>query len=191
MKARFFKNQITFRKWLDENHNKKTELIVGFYKVKSGKLNMTWSQSVDEALCYGWIDGIRRSIDEESYCIRFTPRRPNSNWSAVNIKKVEELTKNGLMQPAGLAIYKLKNKSKSQNYVYENVHIKLSEEFKKIFKSNKKAWDFFQTMSPSYRKLATNWIMSAKREDTRIKRLKILIADSEAGSKIKQLYSKK
>lgn len=189
MKPRFFKNHIAFRKWLDKNHNKKTELIVGFYKVKSGKLNMTWSQSVDEALCYGWIDGIRRSIDEESYSIRFTPRRPNSIWSAVNINKVEELTKNGLMRPAGLAIYKLKNESKSHNYTYENVHVKLSEEFLKIFKSNKKAWIFFQTMSPTYRKLATRWIMSAKREETRIKRLNTLITDSEEEKKIRQLYS--
>lgn len=191
MNPRFFKNQIAFRNWLKKNHNKETELLVGFYKVKSGKLNMTWSQSVDEALCYGWIDGIRRSLDEESYCIRFTPRRSNSIWSAVNIKKVEELSKKGLMQSAGLAIYKLRKESDSKGYNHENVLLKLSGEFEKKLKSNKKAWDFFQTMPPSYRKLATNWIMSAKREETRIKRLKILIADSEVGNKIKQLYSKK
>jgi uncharacterized protein YdeI (YjbR/CyaY-like superfamily) len=189
MTPQFFKNQFEFRKWLDKNHNSKTELLVGFYKVKSGKLNMTWSQSVDEALCYGWIDGIRKSIDEESYCIRFTPRRPTSNWSAINIKKVEELTKNGLMQSAGLEIFRLGRESKSNIYAYGNVPVKLSDEFEKIFKSNKKAWDFFQTMPPSYRKQATNWIMSAKREETRIKRLNTLIADSEAGNKIKQLNS--
>ena len=187
MKPRFFKNQDEFRKWLDKNHTNKTELIVGFYKVKSGKINMTWSQSVDQALCYGWIDGIRKSIDEESYNIRFTPRRANSNWSAVNIKKVEELTKNGLMKPAGLAIYKLKIESKSQNYAYKNLPVKFSEEYEKLFKANKKAWDYYQTLPPSYRKPAINWIMSAKREETRIKRLNTLIADSEAGKKIKQL----
>jgi uncharacterized protein YdeI (YjbR/CyaY-like superfamily) len=187
MTPRFFKNQFKFRKWLDKNHNRETELLVGYYKVKSGKLNMTWSQSVDEALCYGWIDGIRKSIDEESYCIRFTPRRPTSNWSAVNIKKIEKLSKNGLMQPVGLAIFNLRKESKSKIYTYEKVHAILSDEYEKTFRANKKAWDFFQTLPPSYQKPANNWIMSAKREATRIKRLNTLIADSEAGKKIKQL----
>jgi uncharacterized protein YdeI (YjbR/CyaY-like superfamily) len=100
-RPRFFPSQLDFRKWLEKNHNKETELIVGFYKVGTGKPSLTWSQSVDQALCFGWIDGIRKSIDNESYCIRFTPRKPSSNWSAINIKKVEELTKLGLMKPEG------------------------------------------------------------------------------------------
>jgi uncharacterized protein YdeI (YjbR/CyaY-like superfamily) len=102
----FFTNQTSFRMWLEKNHKTETELLVGFYKKNSGRPNMSWSQSVDEALCFGWIDGVRRSIDEDSYCIRFTPRRPSSTWSSVNINKVEELIKLGLMQPAGLEIYK-------------------------------------------------------------------------------------
>jgi uncharacterized protein YdeI (YjbR/CyaY-like superfamily) len=102
----FFRDQKEFRKWLEKNHKTSTELLVGFYKVNSGKPNMTWSQSVDEALCFGWIDGIRRSIDKESYCIRFTPRKPTSNWSNVNIKKVEELKRKGLMTKSGLDAYK-------------------------------------------------------------------------------------
>ena len=105
MNPAFFKNQNEFRKWLEKNHYKETELIVGYYKVDSGRHNMSWSQSVDQALCFGWIDGIRRSIDKDSYCIRFTPRRPGSIWSAVNIKKIEELTKKGLMRPEGTAAY--------------------------------------------------------------------------------------
>ena len=116
----FFTNQANFRMWLEKNHKKETELLVGFYKKDSGKLNMTWSQSVDEALCFGWIDGVRRSIDKDSYCIRFTPRRPSSNWSSVNIKKVEELIKQGLMQPAGLEIYKLRKEEKSGVASYES-----------------------------------------------------------------------
>lgn len=120
MKPKFFRNQSEFRKWLEENHDKETELIVGFYKVDSGKHNMTWSQSVDEAICFGWIDGVRRSIDSESYCIRFTPRRPTGIWSAVNIRKVEELTKKGLMHPAGIAAFQRLNPEKSKIYSFES-----------------------------------------------------------------------
>ena len=118
--ATFFKTQDDFRKWLESHHENETELIVGFYKVDSGKPSMNWSQSVDQALCFGWIDGVRKSIDKESYCIRFTPRRNNSNWSAINIKKIEDLTKAGLMKPAGLKAFSLRKKNKSGIYSYEN-----------------------------------------------------------------------
>ena len=141
---------------------------------------MTWSQSVDEALCFGWIDGVRKSIDENSYCIRFTPRKPTSIWSAVNIKKVEELTKQGLMQPAGLASFEKRTDNNSKIYAYEIAEVKFSADFEKQFKANKKAWDFFQSLAPSYRKLSTNWVMSAKQEVTRMRRLSKLIADCEA-----------
>ena len=180
MTPTFFIDQTELRKWLIKNHKKETELLVGFYKKDSGKLNMTWSQSVDEALCFGWIDGVRKSIDENSYCIRFTPRKPTSIWSAVNIKKVEELTKQGLMQPAGLASFEKRTDNNSKIYAYEIAEVKFSADFEKQFKANKKAWDFFQSLAPSYRKLSTNWVMSAKQEVTRMRRLSKLIADCEA-----------
>ncbi len=179
MTPTFFPKQSEFRKWLDKNHKKETELLVGFYKVDSGKPSMTWSQSVDEALCFGWIDGVRKSIDKDSYQIRFTQRKPTSIWSAVNIQKIEELTKQGFMQPAGLASFENRKEDKSKIYSYENEEVKFTSEFEKLFKSNKIAWDYFQSLAPSYRKPSTNWVMSAKQEATRIKRLKELIDDSE------------
>lgn len=180
----FFAKQIDFRKWLEENHERETELLVGFYKVGSGKPSITWSQSVDEALCFGWIDGVRKSIDKDSYCIRFTPRRPKSIWSAVNIKKIEELTKLGLMQPAGIAAFAKREESKSRIYAYENEPLQFSDEFEKQFEANKKAWIFFQKQAPYYRKLATKWVMSAKQEATRESRLERLISESENERKV-------
>ena len=177
----FFVTQSDFRKWLQKNHKNKTELIVGFYKVDSGKPSMTWSQSVDEALCFGWIDGVRKSINKESYQIRFTQRKPTSIWSAVNIKKVEELTKQGLMQPAGLASFEKRLETKSKIYSYEEDEAELSQDFKKQFKADKKAWDYFQALAPSYKKVSIHWVMRAKQEATRVKRLTKLIADSAIG----------
>jgi uncharacterized protein YdeI (YjbR/CyaY-like superfamily) len=177
----FFPTPSSFRKWLKKNHAKESELIVGFYKTGSGKKSITWPQSVEQALCFGWIDGVRKSIDKESYYIRFTPRKPSSIWSAINIKKVEELISNGSMEPAGLASYQKRSEHKSRIYSYEKEPVNLSEEFEKIFKANKKAWKFFHSLAPSYRNPALNWVMSARQEATRIKRLTSLIADSEAG----------
>ena len=175
----FFTTKSEFRKWLDKNHNKETELLVGFYKVDSGKPSMTWSQSVEEALCFGWIDGVRKSINKESYQIRFTQRRSTSIWSTVNIQKIEELIKQGLMKPAGLASFEKRKENRSKIYSYENGEVKLSPEFEKQFKANKIAWNYFQSLAPSYQKPSTNWVMSAKQETTRIKRLYELINDSE------------
>lgn len=175
----FFSTQLEFRKWLLGNHKKETELLVGYYKVKSGKPSMTWSQSVDEALCFGWIDGVRKSINNESYCIRFTPRKSTSIWSAINIEKMGELIKNGLMQPSGLESYKLRNESKSKIYAYEKKSVKLSSKYEEIFKSNKKAWDFFNAQAPSYQKKISHRIMSAKQEKTQISRLEKAITESE------------
>lgn len=140
---------------------------------------MTWPQSVDEALCFGWIDGVRKSIDKDSYCIRFTPRKRTSIWSAVNIKKVEALIESGLMQAAGLESYKLRKESKSKVYAYEQKIVKLSSEYEEVFKSNKKAWDFFTAQAPSYQKKMIHRIMSAKQEKTRISRLEKVINGSE------------
>lgn len=179
MNIKFFQTQLDFRKWLEENHQKEKEIIVGFYKVDSGKPSMTWSQSVDQALCFGWIDGIRRSIDKESYCIRFTPRRPTSIWSAVNINKVETLIKQGLMQPAGLEIYKQRKMDKSSLYSFENDTKKLSENLENKFKENSQAWEFFNSQSKSYKKTIVYWIMSAKQEKTQLSRLEKTIAESK------------
>ncbi len=186
-KPTFFSTQAAFRKWLEKNHEKTGELLVGFYKVNSGKPSMTWSESVDEAICFGWIDGIRRSIDEESYSIRFTPRKSTSIWSAINIKKVEELTKKKLMDPAGINAFSKRKEHKSRIYSYEKEAENLSDEFLGKFKLNKKAWTFFQSMAPSYQRTAIHWVMSAKQESTKIKRLTELINDSNAERKIKSL----
>lgn len=179
MKALFFSNQNKFRKWLDENHKKETELIVGYYKVGSGKPSMTWSESVDQALCFGWIDGVRRSIDHESYCIRFTPRRAKSIWSAVNVKKVEELTKAGLMKAEGLKAFSMLKENNSRIYSHEKKTIELDKKLEKQFIRYKKAWDFFNNQPPSYKKVLTHWIMSAKQEKTRQSRLEKAIDASK------------
>jgi uncharacterized protein YdeI (YjbR/CyaY-like superfamily) len=179
MEPIYFKNQEDFRRWLEKNHLTETELIVGYYKVNSGMPNMTWSQSVDQALCFGWIDGIRRSVDEKRYCIRFTPRKPTSIWSKVNIDKIGELKKKGLMYPMGLAAFNLRKKSKSGIYSFEHRPDHLSEELETGFKTNKSAWGFFKSQAPSYQKMTTHWIMSAKQEKTRMARLQKLISASE------------
>jgi len=187
MTPTYFATQQDFRNWLEKNYDKKTELVVGFYKVDSGKPSITWLQSVDQALCFGWIDGIRKSVDAESYCIRFTPRKPGSTWSAINIRKVEEMNKLGLMLPAGLAAFEKRNEQKSAIYSYENRPEQLTTEYEFVFKTHPKAWEFFQSRPMSYQRTAIYWVMSAKQEPTRQKRLNELITDSEAKLKIKPL----
>lgn len=184
MKIKFFKNQDGFRTWLEKYHLKESELLVGFYKKESVKFNMTWSQSVDQALCFGWIDGIRRSIDKESYCIRFTPRKPNSNWSAVNLRKVDELIKQGLMQQAGLEIYNRRKEEKTGVASYESEAKQLDLHLETIFKTNKNAWEFFSRQPPSYRKTIIHWILAAKQESTKITRLEKTIIESEKGNRL-------
>jgi uncharacterized protein YdeI (YjbR/CyaY-like superfamily) len=184
MQPKFFATQEGFRAWLEKNHDKESELIVGFYRVGSGKLSMTWSEAVDQALCFGWIDGVRRRVDEESYSNRFTPRRANSNWSAVNIKKVEELTVKGLMKPAGIAAFEKRKEEKSAIYAYENEQKHFTGEFEKRFKANAKAWSFFEKQANWYKKQMTGWVMTAKQEATRARRLEKLIAESENGKRL-------
>jgi uncharacterized protein YdeI (YjbR/CyaY-like superfamily) len=169
--ATFFESQDEFRKWLEINHEKETELVVGFYKVDSGKPSITWSQSVDQALCFGWIDGIRKAIDTESYCIRFSPRRKTSIWSAININKIEELTKAGLMKPAGLKAFSFRKDDKSKIYSHENDILFLDSYYEKQFKENKVAWVFFVKQAPSYQKAIVRWIMGARQDKTRQSRL--------------------
>lgn len=180
----FFRNSAEFRKWLEENHQTETELFVGYYKVGTKKPSMNWSESVDEALCFGWIDGVRKSLDQESYCNRFTPRNPKSNWSAINIKKVEELIQLGKMAPAGLSAYEKRADARSAVYSYENRPEKLTLELETRFIKNKIAWDFFGKQPPSYRKTIIYWVMSAKQEVTRISRLDKLINASAEGERV-------
>ena len=184
MSPRFFKTQSDFRNWLAKNHDKSTELLVGFYKVGSGKPGMTWPKSVDQSLCFGWIDGVRKRIDDESYSIRFTPRKSTSIWSAININKVAELIKSGQMQPAGLAAFNKRTESKSKIYAYENAPARLSLAFEKLFKANKKAWAFFTTQAPSYQKVIVHRIMTAKQEKTQLSRLEQAITASESQKRI-------
>lgn len=179
MEPVFFTDQTKFRKWLELNHKQETELLVGYYKVKTGKPSMTWPESVNQAICFGWIDGIRKSINEESYCIRFTPRRNTSTWSAVNIEKVKKLSKQGLMKPAGLKAFANRKEEKSKIYSYENENKALRLDFEKKFKANKTAWKFFTAQAPYYQKITTIWIMSAKQEKTRLSRLEKAITSSK------------
>lgn len=187
----FFKTPADFRKWLEKNHAKKDELWVGFYKISSGEKSITWPESVDQVLCFGWIDGLRKGIDEESYKIRFTPRKKSSIWSAINLKKVEELTKAGLMREAGLKIYNERNEKNANKYSFEQQEIKLDLSYEKKFKSNKDAWKWFSASAASYRKAATWWVMQAKQESTRLKRLATLIHDSANGERIKEMRVRK
>jgi len=181
MKPKFFKSPADFRKWLKTHHATETELWVGFYKKDSGKPSITWPQSVDEALCFGWIDGIRKSIDEKSYKIRFTPRRPRSIWSAVNTKRAGELIELGLMQPAGLKEFGARKEYRSGIYSYEQRSAELPDHYGEKLKRNKAAWKFFQAQPASYRKAMNWWVLSAKKEETRLKRLDQLIEDSAQG----------
>lgn len=184
MEPVFFASQSDFRKWLEENHESAGELLVGFWKVGSGKPSMTWSESVDQALCFGWIDGVRRSLDDAAYTIRFTPRRPKSVWSSNNIAKVEELKKKGLIRPAGLAAYDKKEDHRSVIYAYENRPREFDPKYEKKFRSSNKAWKFFETQPPGYRRLMIYWVISAKQEATRLRRLEKLIAASEESRRL-------
>lgn len=182
--ATFFETQEKFRKWLENHHQTEKELLVGFYKVNTKKPSMTWPQSVDQALCFGWIDGVRKSIDEESYSIRFTPRKATSIWSSVNIKKIEELTKAGLMTAEGTKAFELRKEEKSGIYSHEKEPAVLDSDYEIQFMANKKAWEFFCNQAPSYRKVMLHWIMSAKQEKTRISRLEKTIKESELGKRV-------
>ena len=183
-KARFFASPAEFGRWLQANHAKESELIVGFHKKGSGKPSMTWEESVEQALCFGWIDGVRRSIDESSYSIRFTPRRRGSIWSAKNLKTMQSLIEEKRVAPAGLAVYQGRDVEKTNRYSFERARVEFDEEQEREFRRHRKAWTFWESQPPSYRKAVTNWVVSAKKPETRAKRLAQLIADSAAGLRI-------
>ena len=184
MKTTFFRTPAELRAWFRKNHATAEELWVGFYKVGSGKPSITWPESVDEALCVGWIDGIRKSVDDESYKIRFTPRKKVSTWSAVNIRRVKVLTDEKRMQPAGLQAFAARRENKSGTYSYEQRRAELDEPYLGHMTRNKSAWEFFQAQPPSYRKVVIWWVVSAKREETRLARLKKLVEECARGRRL-------
>ena len=180
MTPSFFATPSEFREWLQQNHSQHDELLVGFYKRGAGRPSITWPEAVDQALCFGWIDGVRRSLDAISYTIRFTPRKPGSTWSAINIRKVKEFIKKNEMSPAGLRAFDGRSDEKSAIYSYEQrKSTQLPAAAQKMFMANKRAWSFFQKQPPWYRRTASYWVISAKREETRQKRLASLIDCSE------------
>ena len=187
MEATFFETPADFRAWLADHHDEARELWVGFHKKGTGRPSITWPEAVDQALCFGWIDGVRKRIDEASYAIRFTPRRPGSIWSAVNVKRVAELTELDLMQPSGLAAFAARDEAKTNRYAYEQGAAALDEESEQRFREHPTAWAFFQTQPPSYRRTAAWWVISAKKEETRRKRLAVLIEDSAQGRRLASL----
>jgi uncharacterized protein YdeI (YjbR/CyaY-like superfamily) len=181
----FFATPAAFRNWLKKNHASSREQWIGFHRKASGRPSITWPESVDEALCVGWIDGLRKTIDAESYKIRFTPRKKESNWSAVNIARVKELTEQGRMQAAGLDAFARRKEEKSGIYAYENrKNAVLDKADEKRFRSNKKAWEFFQRQPPSYRQNVIWALETAKKEETRQRKLERLISESEAGRRL-------
>jgi uncharacterized protein YdeI (YjbR/CyaY-like superfamily) len=186
LKPEFFQTPADFGTWLEKNHATATELWVGFYKKDSGKPSITWPESVDQALCFGWIDGIRKGVDEISYQIRFTPRRRGSIWSAINIKRAKELVRQKQMRPTGLKAFAARIENKSGIYSYEQRSTELSQPYANLLKKNKAAWNFFEKQPPSYRKIIGWWIISAKKEETRMARLAKLISESAKAKRLLQ-----
>ena len=189
MKPVYFSSAAELRAWFDEHHDTEQELWVGFHKVGTGRPSMTWSEAVDQALCFGWIDGVRKSVDEPRYTIRFTPRRPGSTWSKVNVDKVTRLKEQGLMRPAGLAAFQARKNEKTATYSYEREQAAFTPAMQRRFRAEKDAWGFFSNQPPGYRRSAIHWVMSAKQQATRDRRLDQLIADSAAGRRLAQLTS--
>lgn len=187
----FFKGPDEYRQWLEKNHDTAKELWIGFWKKSTGKPTLTWQECVDESLCFGWIDGVRKSIDADSYKQRLTPRRPTSIWSKVNIRRVEELTAAGRMHPAGLAAFEKRDRTKAYSFEQDRDQVGLGPEQEAEFRKNRKAWEFFQAQPPYYRRVAGWWIMSAKKDETRQRRLAVLVSDSAAGRRLGPLAPKK
>jgi uncharacterized protein YdeI (YjbR/CyaY-like superfamily) len=184
----YFTSPDELRHWFNANHETATELWLGSYKKAAGKPTVTWSEAVDEALCVGWIDSVRYSLDPERSAQRFTPRRKGSNWSAVNIAKVKAMTEEGRMRPAGLVAFKARTEERSAIYSYEQRHLAaLEADEEASFRANEIAWERFQALPPSYRRTAIYWVVTAKKPETRVRRLATLIEDSAAGRRLKQL----
>ena len=183
MTPRFFRTQAAFRAWLERHHRSERELLVGFFHVGSGKPSITYPQARDEALCFGWIDGVRRNYDATTYTVRFTPRKRDSTWSAVNLARVRDLKSQGRMRPAGLRAHEARDLKKAELYSFENPPRPLDAAAVKAFRANRSAWAWFETQAPWYRRSAAWWVMSAKREETRARRLAMLIASAARGER--------
>jgi len=190
MEPKFFTSPEKFRQWLQRNHDSANELLVGFHKKDSGKKSITYAEALDEALCFGWIDGVRKRLDETSYTIRFTPRKPKSIWSNVNVKHVERLKKEGRMAEPGLKVYAQRDPKRTGIYAFENRPKEFSPEYEKKFRANKAAWEFFQTIPPSLRNTYIFWIMGAKKEETQLHRLELLIESSAKGVRYGKFLAK-
>jgi uncharacterized protein YdeI (YjbR/CyaY-like superfamily) len=189
MKPLFFASDGEFRSWLTAHHESATELWVGFHKRATGRPTLTWTESVRQALCFGWIDGVRKRIDQDTYTIRFSPRKPQSIWSAVNVRHVEELIASGQMRPAGMRAYEARRENKSGIYSYEQRSVDLPPVYAKLLKKHAAARQVFESQPPSYRRMVMWWIVSAKREETRLKRLSILIDHAARGERLPALTS--
>ena len=191
LKPKYFKSAADFRAWLETNHASTTELWLGIYKKDSGRVSISYAEALDEALCFGWIDGVRKRVDGLSFTQRFTPRKLTSAWSLINIGHVERLTKAGRMMPSGLKAFAARTAAKSGIYSFENRSRELSSELQRRFKADKAAWTFFEQQPPGYRRLLNFWVMSAKREETRARRLAQLISDSKRGQRVGVMTNKK
>jgi uncharacterized protein YdeI (YjbR/CyaY-like superfamily) len=189
MKPTFFKSGAEFGQWLDTHGASEAELLLGFYNQRASKTGITYKQALDEALCAGWIDGVRKNVDAERYTIRFTPRKAKSNWSAVNISRLEELKRLGVMKPPGLAAYERREEKRSRVYSYENRPQALDPASQKVFKANATAWAFFCAQRPSYQRTTAFWVLSAVKDETRARRLQTLIDDCEQGRWLKGFLS--
>jgi uncharacterized protein YdeI (YjbR/CyaY-like superfamily) len=187
MALQFFGTQAELRKWFDRNHDKISEIWIGYYKRSTGKESITWDESVEVAICFGWIDGIRKSIDGEAYKIRFTPRNPSSIWSVKNIRTAEKMIREGLMTPVGMELFNKRKAKRSGVYSFEQEEVAFSKTYESAFRRNKKAWSFFVSEAAYYRRTVIHWVMSAKQEKTRTKRLETLISDSENQLRIKPM----
>ncbi len=187
----FFTTRAKFRAWLQQHHADTTELWIGFHRAASGKGGLTYREALDEALCFGWIDGVRQRFDDTSYRQRFTPRTLKSYWSAINVKRAEELIKDKRMAPSGLRAFERRDASETARYSFERAEAAFTPGQLKQFRSKRAAWDYFQSQPPYYRRLATFWVVSAKKEETRVRRLATLIGDSAAGRRIGLMASQK
>jgi uncharacterized protein YdeI (YjbR/CyaY-like superfamily) len=190
VKVKIFKSAPLFRAWLEKNHARVSELWVGMYNQRSGKKSITYKEALDEALCFAWIDGVRKSVDEATYTVRFTPRKTKSYWSKVNLKRMGELIKLGRVEAPGLAAHRRRER-KSARYSFENAEKKLDSKSERAFRANPAGWEFFSAQAPWYRRTASFWVISAKKEETRNRRLQTLIRDSENGRRIGMLNAKK
>jgi len=181
---RYFRSPAEFRAWLEANHGRATEIWVGFYKKHTGKQGMSWSEAVDQALCFGWIDSVLHRVDEERHVQRFTPRRPNSVWSKVNVTKIKALSAAGLMHPAGMAPFLARGAEHEEGYSVGARNTQLAPEYQRRFRAKKVAWTWYRAQAASYQRQTAHWVMAAKREETRERRLEQLIADAAAGRRV-------